>query len=211
MKSQHRSSMPDLELCFNKKKMSKIILFIVYGLFFGTFPSGKPGVNYEHKLLFRELEKTWEMSSPVLHELEISGELKRDHAIQGKFFRVNDPSSERKPNYIYIGRVNSCRAGGCSISLDPSFNADSEYFDYFILFDSTMAVNRVRVFNYEATHGQEVSAKGWLRQFNGFNGSAPLVVGKNIDAISGATISVYGITLDIEMKTGLLHQLVNEG
>ncbi len=44
-------------------------------------------------------------------------------------------------------------------------------------------------------------AKGWLKQFTGYDGSDTLEVGKNVDAISGATISVYGITLDVQMKT----------
>jgi hypothetical protein len=65
-------------------------------------------------------------------------------------------------------------------------------------------VELVKIFNYAATHGHEVSAKGWLKQFAGYNGSDTLQVGKNVDAISGATISVYGITLDVQMKTILL-------
>lgn len=55
-----------------------------------------------------------------------------------------------------------------------------------------------------ATHGHEVSAKGWLKQFIGYNGNESLQVGKNVDAIIGATISVYGITRDIKEKTVLL-------
>lgn len=72
-------------------------------------------------------------------------------------------------------------------------------------------VELVKVFNYQATHGQEVSAKGWLKQFIGFDGRKPLTVGKNIDAISGATISAYGITLDVQDKTTLLQELVRIG
>jgi len=66
----------------------------------------------------------------------------------------------------------------------------------------------VRVFNYQATHGQEVSAKGWLRQFDGYDGSTVLKVGKDIDAISGATISVYGITRDVQERTRLLARII---
>ncbi|NJM14384.1 MAG: hypothetical protein HC896_02520 [Bacteroidales bacterium] len=36
-----------------------------------------------------------------------------------------------------MGRVNSCRAGGCSAPTNDAPAADSEYFDYFILFDSS--------------------------------------------------------------------------
>ncbi len=58
-----------------------------------------------------------------------------------------------------------------------------------------------------ATHGQEITARGWLKQFIGYNGSESLKVDKNIDTISGATISVYAITSDIKLITCLLKSL----
>ena len=36
----------------------------------------------------------------------------------------------------YVGRVYSCRAGGCSIQMLNDPEGEYEYFDYFILFDS---------------------------------------------------------------------------
>jgi Na+-translocating ferredoxin:NAD+ oxidoreductase RnfG subunit len=100
--------------------------------------------------------------------------------------------------------VNSCRAGGCSISGNTPANMDSEYFDYYIFFDSAKTVKQVEVFNYQATHGYEITAKGWLKQFTGFSGKDSLVVNKDIDGISGATISVYAITSDVQEKTRML-------
>jgi Na+-translocating ferredoxin:NAD+ oxidoreductase RnfG subunit len=88
--------------------------------------------------------------------------------------------------------------------------AISEYFDYFMIFDTIPKIKSVKVFNYAATHGQEVTAKGWLKQFIGYSGDSKLTVGKNVDAISGATVSVAGIVTDIEIKTSLLQSLVNE-
>lgn len=188
--------------------MSKLLIGSIFSFLFAVFPSGKPGIDYEHKRLFRELEKTWDMASPVIEELLVPDSVIRVNHIEGKYFTVTDRENVSKPNYIYIGRVNSCRAGGCSIAPDPAHAAETEYFDYFILFDPAGTVRQVRVFNYQATHGQEVSAKGWLRQFDGYNGTDTLEVGKHVDAISGATISVYGITLDVQMKTALLKQLI---
>lgn len=59
-------------------------------------------------------------------------------------------------------------------------------------------VLQVKVFNYQATHGHEVSAPGWLRQFKGYRGEKTLRPGKEIDSISRATISVNAIKQDIE-------------
>jgi len=109
--------------------------------------------------------------------------------------------------YLYAGRVNSCRTGGCSIEQTDVNDGSFEYFDYYVLFNLKKEVVNVRVFNYQATHGQEVSAQSWLKQFRGYDGDTELQVGKNIDAISGATISVYAITVDIEHISKTLKQL----
>jgi Na+-translocating ferredoxin:NAD+ oxidoreductase RnfG subunit len=87
---------------------------------------------------------------------------------------------------------------------ETNSHESSEYFDYYILFDENKTVRKVGVYNYMATHGQEITAKGWLKQFTGYDGFAPLQVDKDIDAISGATISVYAITADIEHMSRLL-------
>ena len=65
----------------------------------------------------------------------------------------------------------------------------------------------VEIFNYQATYGYEITNKRWLKQFIGFGEDELLEVGKNIDAISGATISVHAITYDIQEKTDFLRQL----
>ena len=64
----------------------------------------------------------------------------------------------------------------------------------------------VRVFNYAATHGQEVSVKRWLDQFAGHDGAKPLRAGKEIDGISGATISVNAIVADVNEKIIFLNK-----
>jgi len=87
------------------------------------------------------------------------------------------------------------------------FNGEFEYFDYFILFDSLNRIITTRVYNYEATHGAEITAKGWLNQFNGFDGTKNLRIGKEVDSISGATISVFGLVADIQEKTALLNRI----
>lgn len=202
--------MPVLASCFKIAKMMKICILAFLSLFFNG-PLSQPDVNYSHKSLFKEIEKVWGIDDPALKEIKIPDSIQRKNSILGKFFRIDANQNVSQYNYIFIGRVNSCRAGGCSISNDLGHDSNSEYFDYFILFDESKTVQLVKVFNYQATHGQEVSAKGWLKQFVGFDGKKPLTVGKNIDAISGATISVYGITLDVEDKTALLKQLIRIG
>ena len=126
--------------------------------------------------------------------------------MNGKYFLING-SNLSQYRFIYVGRVNSCRAGGCSVSEDLSESDNSEFFDYFILFDKSKTIKLIKIIDYQATHGHEITAKGWLKQFVGYNGSEQLQVNKNIDAISGATISVNAITFDVETKTALLKKI----
>lgn len=179
-----------------------LLLIISLGVF------AKGDVNYEHKSVIKTLVKTGKMVNPSLLEMNLPASISSKHSLQGKFFSVNNENSQSQIKNIYIGRVNSCRAGGCSIP-NAEMGANSEYFDYFICFDQNCEVLLVKVFNYQATHGHEVTAKGWLKQFIGHQPEQNLKVGKDIDSISGATISVKGITQDVNDKTQLLKQILN--
>ncbi|MCK4920537.1 MAG: FMN-binding protein [Bacteroidales bacterium] len=61
--------------------------------------------------------------------------------------------------------------------------------------------------NYQATHGQEVTSPGWLKQFVGYDGIKSLVVGREIDAISGATISADAITMNLQRRIRFVRAL----
>lgn len=171
-----------------------------------SFTIEKGHVNYEHKAVIKTLSKVGNISNPELEEINIPDSLKEQMNLPGKYFQLNEDNSANIKN-VYIGRVNSCRAGGCSVS-NNNVTGSSEYFDYMICFDGAAAVKYVKVFNYQATHGHEITAKGWLKQFVGYTSDQTLKVGRNVDSISGATISVNGITHDIEQKTELLKKIL---
>lgn len=179
--------------------MNLLILFIIMhiGLPVGMYPSG---IQYFPKALQRELSGKAKAEAHMLTPLEIQTEG------QGSFFVQNlQPGTP----YVYVGRVVSCRAGGCSAA-GAAFQANApEYFDYFMLFNDQGEVLKLKVFNYRATHGHEITVAGWLKQFIGYNGREDLVVGKHIDSISGATISVNSLTSDVENKTRLLQAFLN--
>jgi Na+-translocating ferredoxin:NAD+ oxidoreductase RnfG subunit len=161
-------------------------------------------MDYLPKLLSSELNKANGYPAVLLERTTE----KIKSAVNGKFFELSNFQLNSNVKYLYVGRVKSCRAGGCSINNNATQGYDSEYFDYFILYNKNGAVELVRVYNYQATHGQEVTIKSWLKQFKNYDGSTALTVGKNVDAISGATISVNGLTADIEHKTAILKQTI---
>ena len=84
-----------------------------------------------------------------------------------------------------------------------------DYFDYCILFSTSLQVEEVVVTVYRSTHGAAICRKSWLDQFAGYEGGG-LELGKNIDAISGGTLSAASMVSDIrrchEMMTCLRAQ-----
>ncbi len=187
-------------------KLKKIFLTMI-GLICFVHAFAQSSIDYQPKALLKALQKSGISNPSGLQEIPVQESASQMQSSEGKFFQINS-DKEGQYKYVYVGRVNSCRAGGCSAPNILPHADHSEYFDYYVLFDSNKTVQAVKVYNYQATHGQEVTAKGWLKQFIGYNGSESLQVNKNIDSISGATISVYAITLDIEIKTEILHDLV---
>lgn len=107
-------------------------------------------------------------------------------------------SGEDDLGMVYIGRVNSCRSGGCAIEPSNEESLAFEFFDYFMLTDTNGEVLWVKVFNYQATQGHEVMSRGWLNQFKGLSASTKVVFGQDIEGISGATVSASAITNDIQ-------------
>jgi hypothetical protein len=154
-------------------------------------------IDYSNRIFLKEVETVFKTGAANLQKLD----LPEGSEAAGQFFRIGDTEIS---GYAYVGRVNSCRSGGCSNDSGATADAYAEYFDYFILFDASKKVTQVRVFNYQASHGHGIMSKGWLRQFAGYDGSASLEPGKDIDSISGATISVRVITQDVTDKTKML-------
>ncbi len=166
----------------------------------------QPEVDYANKTLVKKLEKEG-IDLQQLQEIPLSDPEAFAAGPGGKFF-VTGSTNVSQLHYIFVGRVNSCRSGGCSVAGNSGTNMSSEYFDYFILFDNKAEINLVHVFNYRATHGYEICSRGWLKQFSGYNGSGQLEVGKTIDGISGATKSVHAITSDVRRRTNQLQEIL---
>lgn len=185
--------------------MQKVIIYIVLSTI-GICLQAQTNIDFSPKMLSTDIFQL-NKASVRLDLLKIEPALEREIS-PGKFYSVGATSPSQLCKYVYVGRVNTCRAGGCSIRKDATPDKESEFFDYYILFDAQINIQQVRIYNYQATHGQEVTAKNWLKQFKGYNGSKDLVVNKNVDAISGATISVYAIVMDINQKTSLLKEIL---
>lgn len=174
-------------------------IFFIYIFYFCTALSvfSIPSSQAD-KAINSELKKYFADNKYTLSELAVPA----NYSVAGKFYEVKSPI-EGKIKYVYAGRVNTMRGGNRQVT-------GAEFFDYIILYNAAQVVQKVKVYNLQTSHGEGVSSSGWLKQFVGFCSQKQLTVGKDIDAISGATISVNKITFDIQSKTGILAQIVKK-
>ena len=80
---------------------------------------------------------------------------------------------------------------------------------FLVLFNTEGEIISSEVIKYREAYGGEVDNKNWLSQFIHFSDTSDYSVGKNIDGISGATISVNSLSLGIR-KIALLYPLVKD-
>jgi hypothetical protein len=119
-----------------------------------------------------------------------------------EFFTVSGQGQEL--GYININRVNACRVGGCS-GPDPIRGDRYDHFYYMAVFDLNLKLLKVVVLDYQSEHGYEICSRSWLKQFIG-NSDRKFHYDKNIDAISGATVSVNALITEMNF----LFEMMNE-
>ena len=66
------------------------------------------------------------------------------------------------------------------------------------------------VMKYREAYGSEVDNSAWLQQFINFNKNSDYNIGKDIDGISGATISVKSMSKGIQKITTLYPLIQNQ-
>lgn len=82
-----------------------------------------------------------------------------------------------------------------------------ENFEYFILYDTALVVQKVKVWKYRSSHGGAVAGKRWLRQFKGYR-KGELAYGRNVQAISGATISGNALVSEVIRAGEVMEKIV---
>ena len=84
-----------------------------------------------------------------------------------------------------------------------------DYFDYLLAFDPDFSVLGITVTVYRSTHGAAICQKKWLSQFEAYAGGE-LSYGKDIDALSGATISATSLVKDVQRCYQIMINLKGE-
>jgi len=133
-----------------------------------------------------------------------------------KPFSVHDSLSNKSNSYFYfvenkkqtkkailvITIANGCRVGGCDV--EHQEGEEFEQFYLYTLYNDYGELVDIRILDYQSEHGYQISSAWWLKQFVN-NWDKKFIYGKNIDAISGATISVKSTIRELS----LLQKIIN--
>lgn len=82
-----------------------------------------------------------------------------------------------------------------------------ELITYAVAFSATKKILGVEVLEYRETRGQEIIDPNWRKQFEGLGSGALLKVGKDIQNISGATLSCVHVTEGVKRITKILEHI----
>ncbi|MFO7668275.1 MAG: hypothetical protein R6W31_01325 [Bacteroidales bacterium] len=146
------------------------------------------------KRVQKEVEKIFN-SEPQLREIPVTGE---DQI-------VSDLMKEGDLPYA----IQSLE-GSLGFVFSTSAKGRYDYFDYSVIFSNDLSVLSVLVTTYRSSHGAGICSKGWLRQFEGYHGGE-IRLGKEVDTISGATISATSLVEDIKRCYLVMKELRNRG
>lgn len=80
---------------------------------------------------------------------------------------------------------------------------------FIVIFDIEGTIKTVEILKYREPYGGQVTERGWLKQFTNKNSGSNFEIGKEINTISGATISSNSVTKGIKKLTLLYEEIKN--
>lgn len=133
---------------------------------------------------------------------------KKEQKFASRIFE-GEPSAERldTPDRVYLVKKQDAILG---YLLTTSSKGRYDYFDYVVAYTPDFSVLGLSILIYRSSHGAAICQKGWLRQFEGYAGEE-LRLGKEIDAVAGATISATSLLKDLERAHQLMISLKEQG
>ena len=85
-----------------------------------------------------------------------------------------------------------------------------DYFDYLLAYAPDLTVQGLTITVYRSSHGAAICQKKWLGQFEAYSGEN-LTLGKDIDAVAGATISATSMVKDVKRCYRFMIALKEDG
>lgn len=159
----------------NMKKLLGILLCLCFPFFsFSQRSSWTPVLKIK---VDKAIASSYAAENLSLDEYSVSlSSNKEDLQLENHLFNVYE--GDLLKGYIYVNQAPSMK----------------NVFDYFVAFDTNFKVIKTKVLIYREQHGRQIGTPRWLNQFKGLDLTARPTLGKEIDGISGATISATSMT-----------------
>lgn len=173
-------------------KMNRIFTVAIVTLSFALFGFGLTSVI--QKKVKKEVVKIFHVEDFKLKPILVSTAL--NEMLPAKISSDNFYSlskNEELLGYIFVDQASSKTAK----------------FDYLVVFNEELEIVSSKVLIYREEYGGEIGSTRWLKQFLGKTGGDRVSMKSNIDAISGATISVRSMTIAMDnllQTIGLLQE-----
>jgi len=146
------------------------------------------------KKVNKEIRKTFTIEKFDLIPIHISEEIRvklSSNIKKETLFKIVD--SKKIIGYAFVDKA-------------PS---KTDLYDFLILLNTDLIIVKTKVLIYREDYGSEIGSKRWLKQFIGKSKKDRLYYGKDIMAISGATISANSMTRTVNqflLNVDILHQ-----
>ena len=172
-----------------------ISLLLLTSLIEGTEPRLDKKMN-------QVIKKTWKNEAITKSPFLIP-----PHLMTGESTEIYRLSNEKELfGFMVLNKAYSCKVGGCS-AWSPEVNQENyEPFYYVVLVNPDLTIKQIKIIEYYSEYGYEITSKRWLAQFMGKTG-CDLSYNKQIDGISGATISVKSMIYDVNNTCRMMEQL----
>ncbi len=134
-----------------------------------------------------------------IEKFQIPDNIKKmiEHKVKQRFFR----------DYVYLYRIIKNDSIIAYAILDNVVGKVMPI-TFMVYFDSEGKILKSEIIKYREQYGGAISSTEWNKQFIGKDFKSDFVVGKNIDGISGATISVHSVTKGIHKLTLLFSEII---
>ena len=174
-------------------KLISFYLILLGGILFG----GSPIRDAAEKYIISQFDVDVSIS---MHTLKLDTELKVlvQNKVKQRFYR----------DELYYWNISN-NDTTIAYALMDNVLGKSMPITFLVILNNEGNILASEVIKYREAYGDEVGNKNWLAQFTHCNNTADFKVGKNIDGISGATISVNSLTKGIQ-KIAILFPLIKD-
>lgn len=169
------------------------------GIFISMNGGLEPRLN---KKMDQVIKKMWKEKEVIKTPFLIPPNIKPGESTE--IFTLKD--QDELVGYMVLNKAYSCKVGGCSAWSPVEDQSNYEPFYYVVIVNPDLTIRKIKIIEYYSEYGYEITSKRWLAQFRGKTG-CNLTYNKQIDGITGATISVKSMIYDVNNTCKMMEKL----